>query len=397
MKHALCLIKSPSKTALNKKLVQAKIDLLNQKAQYPTYIDNQTLKAPHYVFAQVFDPDELTNWQPDHEPSIVEINKTRPITGLFTGQGAQFFNMGKSHYEHIPVFKQQMDLCAKILEPLLGLNILACMFEEQYAPQLNQTKITQPVLFAFEYAMAQVLKHWGIHFDLVIGHSVGEFAAATIAGMIELEDGLKLIAKRAELMQSLPSGGTMAAVMTDYQTMTDWISSLDYTQQIDIAGINAPSQTVISGEQLAISELITYAKSQQVKAVKLDVSHAFHSMLMDPILNTYQNFANQVEYRPPTDTQVISNVTGQVLTSLDGHYWKEHIRQPVNFCKGIEHAAKLGSETFIELGPQPILSQLGKKTLTEPNFNWLPTSKRKAAGIEDLFESVKKLSTSTFQ
>ena len=135
--------------------------------------------------------------------------------------------------------------------------------------------------------MAQVLKHWGIHFDLVIGHSVGEFAAATIAGMIKLEDGLKLIAKRAQLMQSLPSGGTMAAVMTDYQTMTDWISTLNYTQQIAIAGINAPSQTVISGEQLAIAQLVTYAKSQQVKA-EADVSHAFHSMLMDPILDTYQ-------------------------------------------------------------------------------------------------------------
>jgi myxalamid-type polyketide synthase MxaB len=395
MKHALCLVKSLSKTDLKQKLTQAKIDLLSQKTQYPTHIDNQTLKTPHYVFAQVFDTAELTNWQPDHEPSIIAVNQTKPITGLFTGQGAQFFNMGKSHYEHLPVFKQKMDLCAKILEPLLGLNILSCMFEEQNAPQLNQTKITQPVLFAFEYAMAQVLKHWGIHFDLVIGHSVGEFAAATIAGMIKLEDGLKLIAKRAQLMQSLPSGGTMAAVMTDYQTMTDWISTLNYTQQIAIGGINAPSQTVISGEQLAIAELITYAKSQQVKAVKLDVSHAFHSMLMDPILDTYQNFANQVEYRPPTNTQVISNVTGQVLTSLDGHYWKEHIRQPVNFCKGIEQAAKLGSETFIELGPQPILSQLGKKTLTEPHFNWLPTSKRKAIGIEDFFETVKKLSSST--
>lgn len=288
------------------------------------------------------------------------------LAWMFTGQGAQISGMAHQLYETQPVFRAALDRCAEILKPHLEHGLLDVLFDPALSAKLDQTMYTQPALFAVEYALAQLWMSWGVQPAAVIGHSVGEYAAACIAGVFSLEDGLNLIATRGRLMQNLPSNGRMAAVFADAATVESAIQP--YTKTVSIGAYNGPQMTVISGLDTDIQRLVDNFAAQGITARDLRVSHAFHSPLMQPILNEFATVARKIQHHPPR-IPVISNLTGESAKEFHADYWAQHIRQPVRFQQGLQAIYEAGSRVFLEIGPKPTLTGMGKRILTD--VRWL--------------------------
>ncbi len=321
-----------------------------------------------------------------------EISRHKDIAFLFTGQGSQYFGMCKGYYEQFEIFRQVIDACDEIMQPYLKMSIKEILWQnEAMSALLNQTQYTQPALFVIEYALAQLWMSEGIQPSALIGHSIGELVALTIAESISLEDALKLVVARATLMQSLPTEtGTMASCFcteTDIRKFTD-------DSNVDIAAINSPRNITIAGKKEDVAAMVEKLKENKIKAVPLQVSHAFHSRLMEPILSQFRQFVYAVQFKEP-QIPVISNISGKVLTAaeLNGDYLVNHIRNTVQFSKGIETLQKdLGIEIYLECGPAPVLVSLAKQTNTDTHALWLTSSKKDAADNDTFYHVLQQLS-----
>ncbi|MDB9517358.1 thioester reductase domain-containing protein [Roseofilum reptotaenium CS-1145] len=306
-------------------------------------------------------------------------NTTIPqIAFLFTGQGSQYVNMGRQLYQTALPFREAIHQCEDILsrvEIFQDTSLRDILYpesiDESNASRLNQTAYTQPALFAIEYALYQLWQSWGIKPDVVMGHSVGEYVAATVARVFSLEDGLKLIAARGRLMQKLPTGGEMVSVMASESVVKAAIAA---HPELSIAAINGPESIVISGNSMAIKAMVNSLESAGIKTKQLQVSHAFHSSLMEPMLAEFEAIANQLTYHQPT-IPVISNLTGTKADNAiaSAQYWVSHVRQPVRFAQGMKELNQQGCTTFLEIGPKPILLGMGRQCLPEEVGVWLPS------------------------
>ncbi|QSJ15495.1 type I polyketide synthase [Nostoc sp. UHCC 0702] len=322
-----------------------------------------------------------------------ELTQTTPpqIAYLMTGQGSQYVGMAKELYHSQPTFKQALDKCDQILSQYLDTSILDIIYAKtETSDKLEQTAYTQPALFAIEYALCQLWQSWGIAPSTVMGHSVGEYVAACIAGIFSLEDGLKLIAARGRLMQALPHNGAMAAVMADAGLVKQLISP-----EIAIAAINAPQNTVISGTKTAVNELCGKLHNQGIKTTALAVSHAFHSPLMQPMLAEFAHIAQQISYHPP-QINIISNITGELVRDemTTAEYWCRHILQPVQFAAGVRTLQQLNCQIWLEVGPKPVLLGMARQCLDNTQLDkvaWLPSLRPGQSDWQQILASLAQM------
>ncbi|MBD2601502.1 MULTISPECIES: hybrid non-ribosomal peptide synthetase/type I polyketide synthase [Microcystis] len=320
--------------------------------------------------------ENFSNQERMREPKSINKKKKPKIVFLFAGQGSQYVGMGRQLYETQPIFRQTLDRCAEILRPHLDQPLLEILYPADLEPEkasfyLEQTAYTQPALFAFEYALAQLWRSWGIEPAAVIGHSVGEYVAATVAGALSLEDGLTLIAKRGKLMQSLPQEGTMIAVFAAEERVKAVIEP--YTNEVAIAAVNGPENFVISGKAPIIAEIIIHLTAAGIEVRPLKVSHAFHSHLLEPILDSLEQEAAAISYQP-LQIPLVANLTGEVLpegATIEACYWRNHARNPVQFYGSIQTLIEQKFSLFLEVSPKPTLSRLGQQCCPETSATWL--------------------------
>jgi acyl transferase domain-containing protein/acyl carrier protein len=313
---------------------------------------------------------------------------TRPVAFMFTGVGTQYVNMAQELYQLEPVFKESIDSCCEIINPLLGedlrdilypksqeakskpsagLDLRKMLGRNQQADtatdaateKLNQTRYTQPIMFAIEYALAQLWQSWGIQPTSMIGYSIGEYVAATLAGVFSLEEALKLVVTRALMIEELPGGAMLAVPLSEAE-----VQPL-LNEKLSISAITGEKLCVIAGNTEAIEELATKLTTQKVVCRRLQTSHAFHSHMMEPLALAFTEMLQTFNLQAPS-IPFVSNVTGTWITpeqATDASYWTKHLCQAVRFASGIKELHKTSNPILLEIGPGQTLGSLALQCL----------------------------------
>ena len=286
----------------------------------------------------------------------------REVVFMFPGQGSQYVEMGRELYQTEPIFREQVDYCCEILIPVLGLDLRAILYPseeqtQQAAQELTQTYITQPALFVTEYALAKLWMAWGVCPEAMIGHSIGEYVAACLAGVFSLEDALVIVTKRGQMMQQQPPGAMLAIPLPKTEVMPL------LGEKLSVAAINAPGRCVVSGLIPVIDDLENRLTEQGIDCRRLHTSHAFHSQMMDSIVEPFTKLLEKISLNSPK-IPFLSNLTGTWITAaeaIDPTYWAKHLRSPVYFAQGITELLKQPNQIFLEVGPGHTLSTLNKQ------------------------------------
>ncbi|WP_160164589.1 type I polyketide synthase [Pedosphaera parvula] len=294
-------------------------------------------------------------------------HKGRPVAFMFTGQGAQYVNMGRELYELEPAFRETVDRCSKLLQAHLGQDLRTILFPspelaDWASTQIHQTAITQPALFVIEYALAMLWMQWGLQPQAMIGHSIGEYVAACLAKVFSLEDALTLVAARGRLMQEQP-GGAMIAVPLSEARLLPYLN-----ERISLAAINGPELCVLSGPFEAIKSVEKQLEEKDIAVHRLHTSHAFHSAMMEPMLKPFAEKIRKIRLQLP-QIPFLSNVTGTWITeeeATDPGYWLRHAREAVRFSEGLQTLLQESDQVLVEVGPGRTLSRL---TMRHPAKN----------------------------
>ena len=297
---------------------------------------------------------------------VQESSQNRPVVFMFTGQGAQYVQMARELYETETSFREDVDHCCEILEPHLQLDLRAVLYPsaeraDEASEQLKQTQLTQPALFVIEYALAQLWMRWGVHPAALIGHSIGEYVAACIAGLFTLEDALKVVVERGRLMQDAPPGAMLAVPLSEKEILPL------LNGELSLAAVNAPSLCVVSGMVETIEQFEQGLAKKGLICRRLHTSHALHSAMMEPLLATFAAKLKEVKTGTP-QIPIVSTLTGTWMTAeeaCDAGYWARQLRQTVRFADGLGEILKEPETVLLEIGPGQTLSALAKQQGTQ--------------------------------
>jgi acyl transferase domain-containing protein/acyl carrier protein len=320
-----------------------------------------------------------------------EARSAPPVAFLFTGQGSQYAGMARDLYDREPRFRRTLDRSAEIMARDLAAPLLDVLYPASDADgRIHDTAFTQPALFAVEYALADLWRSWGVKPDVVLGHSLGEYVAACVAGCLSLEDALMLIAARARLMNALPRGGAMVSAQTSEARVLAAIAP--YAATVSVAAANAPDSIVFSGTREHVHAVQAALEKDRVRCIELQVSHAFHSHLMEAMLPAYEAVLRRVTFRAP-EIALIANVTGQ-LAGLDvatADYWLRQVREPVRFHASIVTLGRMKCGAVLEVGPDATLLGLARRGVEDPDVAWLPSLRRARPAWDQILESLAAL------
>jgi acyl transferase domain-containing protein/SAM-dependent methyltransferase len=316
--------------------------------------------------------------------------RTPELVFLFTGSGAQYVGMGRQLFETQPTFRHALQECDEILKGVLDRRLLSVLYPEAgTASPLDEIAYTPPALFALQYALAALWRSWGVEPAVVLGHSAGELVAACVAGVFSLEEGLRLSTERSRLMQALRPLGGMAAVFADEAQVAEAIAP--HAGRLWIAAVNAADNVVISGEDGPLQAVLAAFEARGVKGKRLAISNAFHSPLVEPMLDALETAASRVTHRDPR-VDLISNLTGTAVRpgELGPSYWRRHVRETVRFGASVRTLADQGYRVFLEIGPHPTLLGMAQDALG-PAATCLPSLRRTAEDWPTILESLGTL------
>jgi acyl transferase domain-containing protein/SAM-dependent methyltransferase len=326
----------------------------------------------------------------------IRLSTPAEVTFLFSGQGANYVGMGQRLFQDEPVFRAMMQNCEEILRPQLDIPLCSVLYPDEHPEHgelLGDMHYGQPGLFALQMALVALWKSWGIEPTFSAGHSLGEYAAACMAGVFSLEDALKLVSWRGRLMQSVQQKGLMVAIFSTDEQVTSAIAR--QKNQVSIAAYNAPTNIVISGEYDAVDEIARKFEDQNIKTRRLAISQAAHSPLIEPVLDEFYELARSIRYSEPK-LNLVSTLSGNLVNAgemTDPSYWRRHLRQPVQFMPAINTLRELHQQIFVEIGPNPVLLSMANRSLPEDKYSWVPSLRENRNDWEQILESMALLWT----
>ena len=314
------------------------------------------------------------------------------IVFLFTGHGSQYLQMSRQLFETQPTFRAALTECEELLNVQLGISLFDVLFPKDDTQWLDKMTYGQPALFAVEYALAQLWLSWGVKPTTVLGHSVGEYVAACIAGVFSLADGLKVVCARGRLMDSLPQAGEMEAIFANEETVNEVIAP--YGDAVSIAAYNGPTNIAISGIAETLQEIRAKFAERNIKTQHLAVTQAAHSHFLDPLLDEFEAVAQTVTYSVPR-LGFISCLTGKMESYevTNAKYWRRHLRYPVRFSDGMRTLYAEGYRCFLEIGPHPVLSGMAGRIEGAEGKNFIPSLRSGWQDWQQILESAASLYT----
>lgn len=310
------------------------------------------------------------------------LKERKPIF-MFTGQGSQYVNMGRTLYESNSVFKSALDECDRLFKPYILASVVDLIYGERAnAETIEKTSYAQPLIFSIEYSLFKLWEHYGVRPEIVMGHSIGEYVAAVVSGIISLEDAVKLVSIRGRLMDMAPGSGAMGTIFAERSAVEDMLKNFEGS--VSIAACNSKETFVISGEKPLVEQILNNAENAGYRVNRLKVSHAFHSPLMKPILEDFSALAKGIEYFNPKIRYISALYASEIdMNQVLGHeYWTEHILEKVDFYNAVMSISDPENYAFVEVGSHRVLSSLLKLIIDDENIVVGTLNRKKEDGIQ---------------